>query len=107
MPIRTLLDGATIQERYDGANHGDPIQPCRIFTLGESPNAQVRASQWNNDTGQFDEVDHLVDVVIHDEGGRTLTMTGTSDRLQNENGLPRDQATVEWVITAGRCDGCI
>lgn len=124
MPARNLIEFAVIQERFDGVDVGPKIAPCRIVLNGESPNTQVKAYVWCADDTEvighhadsrpiirsrepgFVEVDRLTEAEVIDPGGKLITIRGTSDKLQTQNLLPKEQAHVEWQVELRGCQGC-
>lgn len=105
--MRNLLDTSIIQPIFDGVKFGEPVMPCKISVLGEvDGERQVRAMLWDSATQSFSEYDHLEHATYTDNGGPTVTFTGTSTKLQNEMGLAGDQAQIEWRVDIRGCQGC-
>lgn len=103
--MRSFIDFAVIQPRFDGVNHGDPVMPCRVTFLGESPNSTVKAMQWDREAGSFVDYDRLTEAVVVDKGNQVI-VTGKSDALVFDNLLEPADAQTEWVIDIRGCQGC-
>lgn len=104
--MRNQYEFAVIQQVMDGQLFDEPQSPCKITVLGGSPQATVRASRFDRETGNFEDLDRLLacEIVEHPDG--TITFTGQSENLDILHALPEGQRTVVWQVQVKGCQGC-